>query len=308
MPPFAKTSLLILAVIVTFSFHSIVAFSMSSETASGLEETSDRLNRWLNRWEEHKLGWQRAEVNHGLLKYGMVKDDSCPVGGMRWFVPLCGKTVDMAYLASQETTAEVVGIDGIQKALDEFAKEHPDLQVQPNGTVAEGQFTKMTGKKISLLKGDYFAITPEVTGDKFDAVQDRASMVAIDPSLREDYVKIIGQLLKPGGKILLNTIERRTGEEEALKKGPPFPIIEAEVRRLYEGLDRVKSITLLEEINEFERSPEDKDRFEGVTSMYERYFLTFSSKPRHSVAACYQIKMCHHNHNIDSTSFLLNYS
>ena len=100
-------------------------------------------------------------------------------------------------------------------------------------------------------------------------------MVAIDPSLREDYVTTISRNIKPGGKILLVTVEKRTGEEEAMKKGPPFSIPESEVRKLYEGQDWVESVTLLEEIDEFEAQPDMKERFvgEGVTSMYELYFL-----------------------------------
>jgi len=98
-------------------------------------------------------------------------------------------------------------------------------------------------------------------------------MVAIDPSLREEYVQTISKVIKPGGKILLVTIERRTGTEEAVKKGPPFSISEAEVRRLYESQDWVETVTLLEEVDEFEQKPEQKQRFEGLTSMYELYFL-----------------------------------
>ena len=100
-------------------------------------------------------------------------------------------------------------------------------------------------------------------------------MVAIEPSLREDYVDVIARNIQPGGKILLVTVDKRTGNEEAMKKGPPFSIPESEVRRLYERRDWVESVTLLEEIDDFEAHPDMKERFvgEGVTSMYELYFL-----------------------------------
>ncbi|CAB9508001.1 Thiopurine S-methyltransferase [Seminavis robusta] len=258
------TVCLILQLVSSFS-----GSSMSQERP--LEEQSDRLSRWHNRWDEKRIGWHREEVNPGLIKYGTVDKDSCPAEGLRWFVPLCGKTVDMAYLASQETTAEVVGVDGVLKALESFVEDHPELKIEQQPPT--GKFEKLTGTKITLLKGDFFALDVEATGGQFDTVFDRASMVAIDPSLREDYVNVIGKLLKPGGKIILGTLERRTGEEEAVKKGPPFSISEAEVRRLYEKLDWVESITLVEEIDEFARTPEDKIRYEGVTSLYELYFL-----------------------------------
>ena len=209
------------------------------------------------------------------------EDESCPLDGLRWLVTLCGKTVDMAYLAQQETTAQVVGVDGVQKALKEFAQEHPDLEIQPvddsnNQHPAAASFEQFAGKKITLIRGDFFALDAAVTGGPFDAILDRASLVAIDPSMREDYLKTISKLIKrPGGQILLVTLDRRTGEQEAINKGPPYSISEAQVRSLYEGQDWVESVTLLEEIDEFEKDPSAKEKvqFEGITSMYELYFL-----------------------------------
>ena len=102
-----------------------------------------------------------------------------------------------------------------------------------------------------------------------------AALPPIDPSLREDYVSVLSNLIHPGGSILLVTLERRTGSEEGVQKGPPFSVSEQEVRRLYEGKDWVQSITLLEEIDNFAQDPEGTTRFrdQGVTSMYELYFL-----------------------------------
>ena len=115
-----------------------------------------------------------------------------------------------------------------------------------------------------------------VTGGRFDRIWDRASMVAIDPTLREEYVKVMGKNIQPGGQILLVTIEKRTGtNDDALKKGPPYSISESEVRKLYEKQDWVESVTLLEEVDDFIAHPDMKERFvgEGITSMYELYFL-----------------------------------
>jgi thiopurine S-methyltransferase len=167
--------------------------------------------------------------------------DSCfkPV---RVFVPLCGKSVDMAYFAKQNFVHEVVGVDGIQKALDVFAQEHAELNLQPAEAV--GQYDRLSGNKITLLKGDFFELDEATTNGRFDAIFDRGSMVAIQPALREDYVQTISRLMAPGGRILLVTIERRSGTEED-KTGPPFSISEAEVRQLYEGQTWVESVSLL---------------------------------------------------------------
>lgn len=223
-------------------------------------------------------GWHSADVNESLVKHGKShilpdNDDACPEEGIRILVPLCGKTVDLAYLALKESVDVVVGVDGIRRALEELAKEQPSLEIE--AIEANEKYERFQGKSISLLRGDFFDLDETTAGGKFDAVWDRASIIAIQPELREQYVETISKVLKPGGMILLSALERRTGSEEGRKAGPPFSVSEAEVRRLYEGQDWVQSVQLLEEIDQFERKPADKERFgsSGVTSMYELVFV-----------------------------------
>jgi len=257
---------------------------VGNEKVTPLDENSDRLRRWSGRWSELKLGWQLEEVHPILLKYGDDRNRSQQQQPgkekIRWLFPLCGKTVDMAYLAKTEgTTSEIVGVDGIRRALEEFSKSHPDLNMHwtPASNDDESSHVsheRLVGDSIALLKGDFLALTAEVAGGRFDAVLDRASMVAIDPALRAEYVATLSRLVQPGGRILLVTVDKRTGDPEAIGKGPPYSIPEAEVRRLYEPQEWVESVTLLEEIDQFEAKPDDeKFKKEGVTSMYELYFL-----------------------------------
>lgn len=148
----------------------------------------------------------------------------------------------MAYLAKHEAVKEVVGVDGIQTALDEFIEENKDLGIKKT-EAHNGHFDSFRGKNINLLKGDFFDLDPETTGGQFDVIFDRASMVAIEPRLRHKYVDIIGKMLRPGGKLLLVVIERSTGTD-ADKDGPPFSVSEEDVRSLY-SQPWVKSITPL---------------------------------------------------------------
>jgi thiopurine S-methyltransferase len=70
-------------------------------------------------------------------------------------------------------------------------------------------------------------------------------------------------LLRPGGKILLVTIERNSGDAVLDQSGPPFSVPEAEVRRLYEGQEWVESVSLLDDAGEFKRNAGT-----GMTSLY----------------------------------------
>jgi thiopurine S-methyltransferase len=169
----------------------------------------------------------------------------------------------MAFLSKREGVAEVVGVDGVRKALEEFGAENPDLKIKPASS-QNGKHERLEGTKITLLKGDFFDLDEEATNGRFEAIIDRASLVAIQPNLREDYVEVMSKLIQPGGKILLIVIERRSGTE-ADKDGPPFSVPEAEVRRLYEGQDWVDSVTLIDDSGE-------KARNEGTT-MVSLYFI-----------------------------------
>jgi thiopurine S-methyltransferase len=201
-------------------------------------------------WNENRIGWHEKGVHESLLKYGSKvipnfdKEETC-ANPIRVFFPLCGKSVDMAFLSKREGVAEVVGVDGVRKALEEFGTENPDLKIKPVSS-QNGKHERLEGTKITLLKGDFFDLDEETTNGRFEAIIDRASLVAIQPTLREDYVEVMSKLIQPGGKILLVVIERKSGTE-ADKDGPPFSVPEAEVRRLYEGQDWVKSVTLIDD-------------------------------------------------------------
>lgn len=70
------------------------------------------------------------------------------------------------------------------------------------------------------------------------------------------------------------TVDRRSGTEEARKAGPPFSVNEEEVRRLYENLDWVKEVKLLDEHDEFQdQGMKQKFGSQGLDSVYELCFI-----------------------------------
>lgn len=236
------------------------------QTAHGLtattpaDESSPNLARWKDRWDTNTLGWHKDDVNdilkvHGdkLLMQPQQSNDesSCSdvVVGVRVFVPLCGKSVDVAYLAKHAGVSEVLGLDGIMKALENFSAEHPYLQLKQMESTG-GPFEVLKGNNITLLKGDFFDLTTAEAG-KFSAIYDRAAMVAIQPQLRENYIAILRQLLGPGGKILLSTVEHEMGT------GPPFSVLASDLEMLYGSQEWVKSIT---QLNPDETAVDEKGR------------------------------------------------
>jgi thiopurine S-methyltransferase len=183
----------------------------------------------------------------------------------------------MAYLTS--FSREVVGVEGVRLALEEFAQEHPELEVvgpTSDETTTDG-FERYRGQGVTLLKGDYFNLDSTKTEGKFGLIYDRASMVAIEPNLREAYVDILGDLLGPGGKVLLVVLERK-GTEEAMKLGPPYSIPDSTVREIFGNRDWVESIQLLEQSDQLQRKPEDKERYPDLDHLFENVYVVLKKE------------------------------
>ena len=101
----------------------------------------------------------------------------------RFFVPLCGKTIDLLFLRQKGFT--VVGCEGVEQACKDFFVEN---SIESEKTDLGDGFTSFSDKsgKLKIVCGDYFKLTPEVLGGKFDCVWDRGSLVAIPRERREE--------------------------------------------------------------------------------------------------------------------------
>ncbi len=174
---------------------------------------------WLERWEKKEIGFHQADINRFLEQYWstleLAKDSSV-------FVPLCGKSKDMRWLAQQGY--RVLGIEVCETAVQEFFEE---WDVQPSRE-HKGSFTRYSANNIEILVGDFFALTAEdlkaVAG-----VYDRAALVALPPDMRCNYVNMLAELLPAKTQTLLISFEYRLDA----RKGPPFSIDKDAVKSLF---------------------------------------------------------------------------
>ncbi len=70
---------------------------------------------WQARWQRDQIGFHRQKVNGLLMKHWpslQVPQGSCV------FVPLCGKSLDLLWLAEQGYS--VLGIELVEKAVVDF--------------------------------------------------------------------------------------------------------------------------------------------------------------------------------------------
>lgn len=180
---------------------------------------------WQNRWQENRIGFNQSEVNPLLIKYWSKLN--LPAGS-RIFVPLCGKSIDMVWLAAQGY--DVVGVELVESAVQAFFNEQ---NIEPtvfqhieNSNVACYQ-GKLLGQNVELWVADIFALTAEDIGE-IDAVYDKAALIALPADMRPDYSE---QLCKISGNApqFLITLDY----DQNKKNGPPFSVSGEQVQQYY---------------------------------------------------------------------------
>jgi thiopurine S-methyltransferase len=188
---------------------------------------ADMHDEWLARWRDGRIAFHENRPNT-LLDRHLAR----LAGSRRVLVPLCGRSEDLAFLAAHGY--EVVGIEVAEQAVREFFELHACTPT----VGARGPFTAFTAGPITLLAGDFFLTTPELLGP-VDALYDRAALIALPPGLRPRYVQHVRAMLPPEAPGLVITVEY----DQRLMKGPPFAVLEPELRALFAG----REVELVEE-------------------------------------------------------------
>lgn len=189
-------------------------------------------NFWHDMWSSGVVGFHQSEIN-GFLKNHWSKLGL--QGNENVLVPLCGKTLDMLWLAQQGHS--VLGVELSPKALEEFLTEN-DLQAK---AIQQGNHCGYQLPNMRLLCGDFFHLTAEQCSD-IHVVYDRAALVALPPQMRQDYVLHLRAILPKNTHYLLVTMEY----DQTKMPGPPFSVSEEEVRCLFEPF---ATVTKVEEVS-----------------------------------------------------------
>lgn len=173
---------------------------------------------WHDRWRNGEIGFHQPDYHPALLRHwpGL----GLPAG-TRVFVPLCGRSLDMAWLASRGHA--IVGIELSPIAVAEFFT-HLGLTAlrEPAGALE-----RWRGGPYELLCGDFFELSREQVGEVAGWF-DRAALVALPPALRQRYARHLAGLLPPAARGLLIGLDY----EQSRMDGPPFSVPPAEVEAL----------------------------------------------------------------------------
>ncbi|MCS4249220.1 thiopurine S-methyltransferase [Pseudomonas sp. BIGb0164] len=173
---------------------------------------------WQERWARNQIGFHLPEVNPYLQRHW---PRLALAEGSKVLVPLCGKSLDLMWLASHGH--RVMGVELSEQAVEAFFTEQgltPRISQQ-------GAFTVYQADQVELWCGDFFALG---AGDVADctALYDRAALIALPPLMRARYCEHLSNVLAPGCQGVLITLDY----DQTQKAGPPFAVTDEEVKVL----------------------------------------------------------------------------
>ncbi|NOX29799.1 MAG: thiopurine S-methyltransferase, partial [Actinobacteria bacterium] len=133
-----------------------------------------QLSDWDQRWTEGRIDFHQQDVSDFLTKYADRVWGESDLS--RVLVPLCGKSLDMVFLA--ERSRAVVGVEFVTQAVVEFFAEQgltPAVDTEDR--------RKYVADRYALFAADFFDVSAQDVGP-VDAVFDRASLVALNTETR----------------------------------------------------------------------------------------------------------------------------
>ncbi len=214
---------------------------------------------WNERWQKNEIGFHRKSINHYLVNHwqtlGSSPNDSV-------FVPLCGKSVDLIWLAKQ--CRSVLAIELSMKAVADFFTEN---NLSPKVSENEN-FQVYRAENITILCGDFFKMERSDIA-ACSIIYDRASLIAFPPNMQEEYAKKLDALFPNPHKRLLITLDY----DSSIMNGPPFATSPSTVNRLFSEyeVDHLESINIIDHSPHFEKK--------GLTSLIEHVFYIEKNYP-----------------------------
>ncbi len=180
---------------------------------------------WHNAWaKSDKPGWQQDTANTALVEHWQAD-------GSTVFVPLCGRSPDLAWL--QQQGHQVIGVDLSESAIRRFLESREiDFSVEQ-----VGEFQAYRAPGYALYAGDYFALPAEHLKG-VTRVYDRAALVALPGGMRFEYADYLQRIVPDNAEIFIILIDY----DQSLMKGPPFSVPESELRLYYGDRYRIEVI------------------------------------------------------------------
>jgi thiopurine S-methyltransferase len=173
---------------------------------------------WHERWTRNQIGFHESAVNPLLVAH--VEALGVPHSA-RFFLPLCGKTLDIGWLLSRGHR-----VAGVELSPLAVAQLFDQLGVRPVVARLDG-LEHHSADGLDIFVGDIFDLSADALGS-VDAVYDRAALIALPPSMRSHYTQHMQRLAGNASQLLI-TLDY----DQTLAGGPPFSVPAAEVAAIF---------------------------------------------------------------------------
>jgi len=218
---------------------------------------------WHERWEKGEIGFHQHDFNRHMQEF---VDRLGVQTQARVLVPLCGKSLDMLWLADHGY--RVTGIEISELAVrDFFAENGLDHEI-----IGRSGMLIYRGENIEIWCVDFFTVD-RTDLPLVDAVYDRASLIALPPDMRLDYAGHLTSLISSGIRSLLVTLDYPQEE----MRGPPFSVTAVEVEQLFSSQYRINHLH-----SEDCLANEPRFRKKGLTRLDEHVFILQKNAGRSS--------------------------
>jgi thiopurine S-methyltransferase len=176
---------------------------------------------WRSRWRQKDIGFHQRDVLDLLQKHWAALGTPKAADVL---VPLCGKSLDMVWIAEQGH--RVIGVELSEIAVDEFFAERG---LSPSKE-RSGNFAVKRAGPYELWCGDIFEMPREALAATA-GVYDRAALVAFPPGMQPRYATALCEKLPAKTAMLLVTFDY----DQTKMEGPPFAVSREQVDRLFGG-------------------------------------------------------------------------
>lgn len=182
---------------------------------------------WHRRWEKKEIGFHEEEGNHLLKRY--IKSFNIASGDVI-FVPLCGKTKDIAWLLSHGY--KIVAVELNENAVQQlFAELGSFPQIEQIGL-----FKRYYIRDLNVFVGDFFALNRDMLGN-VALIYDRAALVALPAGMREQYSHHLVEITDNADQLLICY-----QYDQTLFNGPPFSVEYEYIKAYYHDRYVIESL------------------------------------------------------------------
>lgn len=148
---------------------------------------------WEHMWKDGQLGGMTTKSHPMLIKHSqlLIKADR----SNRIFVPLCGNSIDLLWLAQKGCS--VVGSEIVAFACQAFFTDNNIPYEVQNIQGMDGNVYRSKDDKldIRIFQCDHYKLSSKLIGYKFDGVWDRGAFNSVALKQRASYVQHMSTLL-----------------------------------------------------------------------------------------------------------------